>query len=119
MALNTPTVITVSSVPSLNSKFFAQPNQSIYDVCLMVYGTLDLLIKLLDDNDINGLNNVNAVGNVFIFDTTIRQNVSILNYNDNYNIVYGTLETPPSVYSIELRDDGGYELRDDLGYELR
>jgi hypothetical protein len=119
MATNTPSSIAVNSITGVNSTFFAQPGQSIYDVCLMVYGSLDYIVKLLNDNNIDGLNNVDVVGQVFIFDSTIRQNTSSINYNSNYRIIYGTLENPPGVYSIELRDDGGYELRDDGGLELR
>jgi hypothetical protein len=32
--------------------------QSIYDLCLQVYGTLDLLIKFCNDNSVTNLTNI-------------------------------------------------------------
>jgi len=115
----TPTEISVAvkSNPSTGI-YYAKPNQSIYDVCLQLYGTLDFLTELLRKNNFNELNNVDATGLTFIFDTNKVKNKKINDHNLMNNIYYATLfNHAPSTY-YELRDDSGRELRDDTSFEL-
>lgn len=51
--------------------FKAIAGQSIYDVCLQTYGSLDYLYKLLQDNGINGLNEDVSSGQPFIWDDSL------------------------------------------------
>jgi len=51
--------------------FKAIAGQSIYDVCLQTYGTLDYLYKLMQDNGINGLNENIYSGQTFVWDDTL------------------------------------------------
>lgn len=45
--------------------------QSIYDVCLQTYGSLDYLFKLMQDNAINGLDERVVSGQTFIWDDSL------------------------------------------------
>jgi len=44
--------------------------QSIFDICLMTYGSLDYLSKLIIDNGIDSINSVPASGQEFTWDET-------------------------------------------------
>jgi hypothetical protein len=116
-----PSTIAFSAAPSIATTgiYAARAGQSIYDVCLATYGTLDRLFKLLVDNNVDGLNHNDASGLTFTFDTRLILYPARNKYNESANINYGSLYKLPDGLSIELRDDGGIELRDDGGYELR
>jgi len=117
---NTPSTLLVNGIPVNSTLYYAQPGQSIYDVCLMVYGSLDYLTLLCTDNNIGGLNEVDASGKVFKFDPLKVKSNSLKEYNNINGITYGTIYTfPDQAGSYELRDDFGYELRDDYSFELR
>lgn len=42
--------------------------QSLYDICLMVYGTLDNFIKFCNDNNQTDMNAIPDAGTVFYYD---------------------------------------------------
>lgn len=48
--------------------------QSLLDVCLSVYGTLDYLYKLIVDNNINGVDYEPSTGQVFVYDDSLTVN---------------------------------------------
>ena len=52
--------------------------QSIYDICLMTYGTFDLLFKLVSDN-LNSIDDVIVSGQTFIWDSSLSVNSTINN----------------------------------------
>lgn len=60
-------------------EFTAISNSTIYDVCLNTYGTLDLLVKLMYDNDFEGVDTLPTNGQVFSYDDTLVQNISTNN----------------------------------------
>ena len=60
-------------------QFKAISNSTIYDVCLNTYGTLDLLVKLMDDNDFDGVDTLPENGQIFLYDETLVKNVNSLN----------------------------------------
>jgi hypothetical protein len=71
------------------SEFIAISNSTIYDVCLNTYGTLNLLGKLMDDNNHEGVNTNPAQGQVFLFDenlVNVQTNQSLV---QNYSIAAG------------------------------
>ncbi len=71
------------------SEFIAISNSTIYDVCLNTYGTLNLLGKLMDDNNHEGVNANPAQGQVFLFDenlVNVQTNQSLV---QNYSIAAG------------------------------
>lgn len=49
-------------------KYIAVEGQSLYDVCLNTYGTLDLLRRLMDDSGVDNVNHLPFSGQVFLFD---------------------------------------------------
>lgn len=55
-------------------EFIAVSNSTIYDVCLNTYGTLDLLVKLMNDNDFEGVDTLPTNGQVFLYDDTLVKN---------------------------------------------
>lgn len=66
--------------------FNAVSNSTIYDVCLNTYGTLDLLVKLMTDNNYSSVNDYPVNGQVFSFDETLVANQA----TKQTNIVYAT-----------------------------
>lgn len=67
--------------------FTAISNSTIYDVCLNTYGTLNLLVKLMVDNDFPGVNEYPANGQEFIFDESLVANQAVKNVNIKYATV--------------------------------
>jgi len=106
---------------SLYGRYFCLTGQSVYDVCLQLYGTLDELINLIKQNNFSGLNDTNIQGRQVIFEIVKRQDSLLGKYNQQNNINYATIyikPTPPTM-NYELREDGGFELREDGGFEIR
>ena len=52
-------------------EFKAVDMSTIYDVCLNTYGNLDYLVKLMVDNNFNGVNDYPVAGQVFVYDDTL------------------------------------------------
>jgi len=125
--INTNTTIPISlnsqdvSATSMYGLYFTQSGQSIYDVCLQLYGTLDELVSMMALNQIGGLSDSNIQGHSIIFEMAKRQDSLLGRNNFQNNITYATLyvNALPITFSYELREEGGYELREDGGYELR
>jgi hypothetical protein len=71
-------------------QFKAIEGQSLWDVCLQTYGTLNLMTKLLQDNNIESINIYPYGGQKFIWDETLSANQSINISSTNANIIYAT-----------------------------
>jgi len=56
------------------TSFFAVDGSTIWDVCLNTYGTLNLLGKLMDDNNYPGVETYPKAGQEFLFDETLVSN---------------------------------------------
>lgn len=67
--------------------FTAISNSTIYDVCLNTYGTLDLLVKLMTDNNFTSINDYPANGQEFVFDETLVANQAVKQVNIKYATV--------------------------------
>ena len=106
---------------SLYGRYFCLTGQSVYDVCLQLYGTLDELMNLIVQNNFSGLNDSQIQGRQVIFELIKRQDSLLGKYNFQNNVNYATIYVKPipPVISFELREDGGFELREDSSYELR
>lgn len=65
--------------------------QSLLDVCLSVYGTLDYLYKLIVDNNISGVDYEPTTGQGFVYDDSLTVNSnafqkrSVAKYSTLYN----------------------------------
>ena len=93
-------------------KYIAVEGQSIYDVCLNTYGTLDRLRRLMDDSGVENINANPFSGQVFLFDPELvvddnvrrSQVVSDTRYatavgklgGNYYSVVDGGIVSPPS-----------------------
>ncbi len=53
------------------TNYTAQAGQSIWDVCLNTYATLDLIVKLMQDNGFLNIDTAPYSGQVFAFDETL------------------------------------------------
>ena len=75
--------------------------QSIFNVCLQTYGTLNYIFKLISDNNLGNINAVVNPGQIIIFDPSLIKDVSLYNQNLMKKINYisagpgvpGSLET--------------------------
>lgn len=56
-----------------------QPNQSIYDLCNIAYGTLDYLVKFCQDNDVADMD-VIPQQKLYYYDTALIKNQNAPNY---------------------------------------
>ena len=68
-------------------EFKAVDMSTIYDVCLNTYGNLDYLVKLMTDNNFDGVNSFPIAGQIFVYDDTL---VYGLAQQKNNTIKYAT-----------------------------
>jgi hypothetical protein len=73
-------------------EFVAISNSTIYDVCLNTYGTLNLLAKLMNDNNFPGVDTYPTVGQVFLYDDNLVNVQSNQNLNQNYTVAAGEVQ---------------------------
>ena len=78
--------------------------QSIYDVCLQTYGSLDYLFKLMQDNAINGLDERVVSGQTFIWDDSFVFNQQINAAFLLSDKLFATMAPPKPVIPIQLGD---------------
>lgn len=64
--------------------------QSLFDVCLMTYGSLEYMYKLIQDNNIDSINENNLSQKEFTFDTSLINDSLLYSKNINTNTVYST-----------------------------
>lgn len=57
-------------------QFIAIANSTIWDVCLNTYGTTEYIVKLMIDNDFDGVDNYPVAGQIFMYDETLVANLS-------------------------------------------
>jgi len=70
-------------------EFRAVDMSTIYDVCLNTYGNLDYLVKLMVDNNFEGVNTYPSAGQVFVYDDTLVYGLAV---QKNATIKYATSE---------------------------
>lgn len=68
-------------------EFRAVDMSTIYDVCLNTYGNLDFLVKLMTDNDFEGVNSYPVAGQIFLYDDTLVYGLAV---QKNNTIKYAT-----------------------------
>lgn len=67
-------------------------NCTVYDVCLNTYGTLNLLVKLMDDNNFPGVDYYPENGDIFVFDETLINNEQIYEQASLAGVKYATAQ---------------------------
>lgn len=80
--------------------------QSIYDVCLNTYGTLDLLTKLMQDNDFPNINAYPVSNQQFIYDETLSVNQTVQTLAQLSNTKYATAFTGIGTNYYTITGDG-------------
>ena len=73
--------------------------QTVYDLCLMTYGSIDTLYKLITDNSINTVDDTSLSGLLLTFDKTQVTDNIMLNYINKYGIVMCTGDSVDEVNS--------------------
>jgi hypothetical protein len=71
-------------------QFNGVQGQSLMDVCLNTYGSLDFFFKLLRDNGIASANSTVITGQVFIWDDSLVQNQQVNQAYAASGIIYAT-----------------------------
>jgi len=74
--------------------YSALEGQSIFDICLQTYGSLDFLVKLLQDNNIASISIAPVSGQVFNWDETLTVDQVVNQISQNSNIIYATKAIP-------------------------
>jgi hypothetical protein len=73
-------------------------DQSVYDICLNTYGTLDLLSKLMKDNNIRSFSRRLPIGSLIKYD---ERYVSDQKFSE-HNYVFATKANPPGTLLLDL-----------------
>ena len=76
----------------MQRQFKAVDGQSLLDVCLNTYGSLDFLLQLIQDNGIPNANADVVSGEVFLFDDALVVDQSTIGQNQSAGISYATKE---------------------------
>jgi len=93
-----------SDVVKVDEDFIvAEFGQSIYDICLMTYGNIELIYKLIQDNNIVSLNNTDLSGKKFIFTPSLTIDKGFFNYLVNNN---------KAIATVGVGDNGGKSYND-------
>lgn len=64
--------------------------QSVMDVCLQTYGSLDFVGKLIEDNSLSNINSTLQSGQVILWDETLNVDQSVFQNNQSGSITYAT-----------------------------
>lgn len=78
--------------------------QSIYDVCLQTYGSLDYLYKIMQDNAFAGLDEIVVSGQEFVWDDSLVINQQVNAAFLATGQLYSTKAPPKPVIPIQLGD---------------
>lgn len=100
--------------------FNAVDGQSLYDVCLNTYGSLDFMYKLLQDNGIRNVKDDVVTGQIFTWDDSLVINQQINQAFAASGIFYATDLYPPSSKNSGegIITEDGFFITDELGHTL-
>lgn len=74
--------------------YYSKEGQSVYDICLQVYGTLDKLTKLLQDSNFPNVNTYPVSGTLFIFTPNLTSDYQFAQWLNNNKITLNTGDPP-------------------------
>lgn len=105
------------AVPVVNDAVIVgQWGQSLYDVCLQTYGSLNNLFVLMRDNEISNLNAQLLSQRVFTFDKRLVADNIILKRNEREKIIYST---QAGYFNPALQEDLSFEMQEDGSISMR
>lgn len=111
-----PRLYLKNNVISNISSVIGQEQQSIYDLCLMRYGSFDNLYRTVTDSKIVSLNNPSVNSVSCNFDSTIVVNNGIVSAIKKRNYQFATLVENESNTDYLLQEDGDdFLLEDNTG----
>jgi hypothetical protein len=100
---------------ALDKSYNAQHGQSIYDLALLLYGSVDFVYKLIQDNAIHSIDSISFGGTKILFDSSLVTDKSVFDRNDTDEIFYVTgIFNPPAGGLMTddaepiMTDDGEY-----------
>lgn len=86
--------------------YYSLNNQTIYDVCLMTYGTIDNLFKLIQDNNFGSVNNYPFQGQPFAWDDTLVFNQQVFLSNKSIGLNYATRSSSQGNITYKIQENG-------------
>ena len=115
--VSSPPELTRSAViPSTIKTLEGQEGQSIYDICMMAYGDIGEVYRLLQDSGIDSINETNLANTVFTYDTTFIADSTFYNYISYEGIIINTGEGPDA--TIYLSQQNYYLVLQENGYRI-
>lgn len=103
----------------MQQSFKPSIGSTILDICLNVYCSLNMLPKLIMDNNIKSLNFVTGINDVFVYDTDFVVDEFLQRdiLKNNYKFVTGDLHIPNASFTNEnyLLIQSGAILQSDAG----
>ena len=89
-------------------QYKAVEGQNLLDVCLNTYGSLDFMIKLMQDNGIDNINTSPVSGQVFTWNETLTIDQLVNQISQNSNIIYATKYLPnnPAIGTVQNGSSG-------------
>lgn len=108
---------------SLDTTYNSRFGQSLYDICLQTYGTIEEIFKIISDNNIGSLNDLYLYRNSIKFDSSLIVNYDVYDHLNNNNIYYISDNIVPKVVPILTQDkqfeDGNYfEFQDLIQFDF-
>jgi hypothetical protein len=102
-----------------NGVHVVQPGQTVQDILMQTYGSMDYAVKLMRENGIDNImvQSDSLIGKNIIFDKTLVQNQSIYNHNKNKSIIYATSKSS-QIGPQALETASGIDLQDASGNQL-
>lgn len=88
----------------MQKNYNASKGQSIYDVTLNAYGTLDNIVKLLQDSGDQGVDDVPASNQLYFFDDSLVKDQAVNQAYTLSGIKYATLVGGNGSYYVILQD---------------
>ncbi len=119
MALAAPLEVGSSSSTASGTIVYitSQNGQSIYDICVQTYGSLDLLYKLIQDNNFPTVNATLQPGTTLQWDSSRVTDNSFYGYLQRNSLNIGTALTPEEQNAIVeqflLQEDSDLILQED------
>ena len=96
--------------------YTAQRGQSIFDLALLTYGSLDNVVKLMQSSDMRNINEEDLSGKSFSFEVENITDASFANKIKDNKLVFASARVPQA--TGDLQTDDGIGLTTDDGFQI-